>query len=206
MPNQRPSMKKTHTYEKTSILLNRIANELEGDKIKLGLLLYRLRRRSYGGLLLILSIVSLVPGISVLAGILMLLLSIQIAIGYKSPSIPKFFGRYCLRVTQLKAFLSKGKLSIEKVEKFVKPRMVFLTAPPVTLLIGCLIFFLAALLIIPIPFSNLLPAICIALFSLGLLERDGSMIIAGFLLSVFAFLIGGFAIYVSVLGIERAFA
>ena len=45
--------------------------------------------------------------------------------------------------------------------------------------VGLLIFLLAIAVVLPIPFGNMLPALAIIFFSLGLLEEDGLWIILG---------------------------
>ena len=47
--------------------------------------------------------------------------------------------------------------------------------------IGILTLILAIAVVLPIPFGNMIPALGIIFFSLGLMEEDGLWIIAGFL-------------------------
>ena len=59
--------------ERTSVLLERLLSELpkEGD-VSIGMIVFRLRRRSFGGMFIFLAALSLIPGISFFAGIAML--------------------------------------------------------------------------------------------------------------------------------------
>lgn len=189
--------------EKTSTLLKRVSQDLSGEDIQLGFLLYRLRRRSFGGLLFFLAILGVIPGIGIFSGLLMMMLGVQLAIGFRAPLFPRFISEYSLKVDSLRSVLNRVAPKIEKVERYIRPRLLMLTLMPFTLVLGALILCLAAMVIIPLPFTNLLPALAILVISLGFLERDGLLIIAGSVLSVFAFSISGLVIYLAWQGLEK---
>jgi hypothetical protein len=172
--------------EKTSVLLRRAALELHGRDVHFGILLYRLRRRSFGGLLFLLAVLSLIPGVSIFSGLVIHLLGIQVSLGFKAPRIPRFVSEYRFKKERLVAMLNSVALYIERLEKYIRPRLILFTVWPSTLFIGVLILFLGALISIPLPFTNLLPALAILVISLGLLERDGLVIIVGVLFSIIA--------------------
>ncbi|WP_143549544.1 exopolysaccharide biosynthesis protein, partial [Rickettsiella grylli] len=72
-----------------------------------------------------------------------------------------------------------------KLERFLKPRWLVMTSRKMETINGIIIFGLALLLILPIPFSNFIFALLIVIFSLGLIEKDGICIIGAYLLTVF---------------------
>jgi hypothetical protein len=89
---------------------------------------------------------------------------------------------------------------VARIERLVKPRLGFAAATPgARVLHGCGLILGGVLLMAPfglVPFSNTLPGIAILLLALGLLERDGLLLIAGHLMNVattiyFATLIAG---------------
>lgn len=194
----KPAANTLATHEKTSSLLNRIAAEFKGEKTKLGLLLYRLRRRSFGGLLFFLAILSLIPGISMFAGAVMLFLSVQLCYGAKAPKVPRFIGEYGIRTQHLVATLNRTATQIERIESYIRPRWIWFTQAPILLLLGLVIFCLSILIMIPLPFTNLLPAFAILLMALGLLERDGVLIVVGLLLSAICFVLGRYVVEVAI--------
>jgi hypothetical protein len=61
----------------------------------------------------------------------------------------------------------------------LEPRLLILSNPRMAQLIGGLCLLLSILVMLPVPFGNMLPALAIILISLGFLERDGRFIIAG---------------------------
>jgi hypothetical protein len=121
------------------------------------------------------------PGLSTPFGLVIALIGMRLALGLKPwlparlldrPLSPKLFAR---------VFAAARKV-IRGFELFLKPRLPWLTGSPVRLQLHALPIFLSALLLLlplPVPFSNLLPALSILLIAAGLLERDGLFIVAG---------------------------
>ena len=66
-----------------------------------------------------------------------------------------------------------------RAERLLRPRLLWLTCALGERLIGAVCLFLAVVLVLPIPFGNMLPAAAISLLALGVLERDGLWVIAG---------------------------
>lgn len=185
-----PELSPAQPHEKTSKLLARILTGLNSEKIAVGILLYRLRRRSFGGVLLFLALLSLIPGIAIVAGLVVIVLGVQLALGFKTP---KFFGRIYelkLDVDKLTKVMNKIVPAIQKLEIYVKPRWAFLTTAPMTFVIGLLIVVQALLLLVPLPFTGLLPVLSMLAFALGFLERDGVLALAGMLLSLVSTALG----------------
>ncbi|MGL5805361.1 MAG: exopolysaccharide biosynthesis protein, partial [Xenococcaceae cyanobacterium] len=81
---------------------------------------------------------------------------------------------------------------LNKVEHLIRPRWEFMISPAIERLLGVIIFILAIVITLPIPFGNFLPAIVVVLISLGILEKDGMAIAIGILGSfvIFGLLIG----------------
>lgn len=176
--------------EKTSCLLQGVLTNLVDEKVPVGYLLEQLHRRSFGGMLIILSLIGLVPGISFFAGLVMLLPGIQMLLGYRAPRLPLFLHRRSINRVQLQTFGKRIIPWLQRVERFVRPRWTLFTLAPVPNLIGLIVTALALVIMLPLPFSNLPPAIALTCLSLGLLERDGLMIGIGFMLAVIALGIG----------------
>jgi hypothetical protein len=73
------------------------------------------------------------------------------------------------------------------MERVVRPRMHFLQRwPGMMNLIGLGIFLggFILLLPLPIPFSNTLPALSIVLLAAGMMERDGLLVLAGYVMAL----------------------
>lgn len=175
--------------------------ELTGENVRVGLLVYRLRRRSFGGLFILLAALSLIPGISLFTGILMIVPALQMAIGLRAPIFPRIISERVIGVDQLKIIGVKVIPWVEHIERYVKPRWLVLTLPPVNMAVGIVIFILAVIVAIPLPFSNFLPSMSLLFLALGILGRDGMLIAVGLIVAVIALSVGGLIILLAVDGI-----
>jgi len=126
----------------------------------------------------------------VLAGIAMIFPAAQLALGYKTPKLPKYIRNYTIAVKSIHSIVRGGVTWLEKIEQFVKPRMNWFCVPLMHMLTGVIVIALALVMTIPIPLSNLMPAIAIVFLSLGMIEKDGLMVAIGLLVSAIALALG----------------
>jgi hypothetical protein len=178
--------------EHTSDLVRQIFNDLHESNIEIGYILKQFRRRSFGGILIILTAITLIPGISFFAGIVIIILGLQMLAGFRAPIVPKFISKRTVQIDKFRSLVDKSLPVIERIERYVKPRWLFFTQPPISFLVGLLITGLACVVMLPLPFSNLPPAIALLILSIGLLERDGAMIFIGIVVASIALVIGVF--------------
>ena len=80
---------------------------------------------------------------------------------------------------------------LRKAESWVGPHMPGLTSPLGERFIGLFGIPVAILLAAPIPFGNPPPAIALALLAIGILERDGRFVIAGYVAGLLSFVLVG---------------
>ncbi len=144
--------------------------------------------------MLILGIVAAAPGISLLAGILLLLASFQMMLGHSKLSFPNWMATRELPRRPVDAVVRRAIPILACVETAIYPRLA--TPPEATKrLVGLAIFILTLrLLLAPFPLSNILPAVLIAFISLAYLERDGLLLIVGLVAGCF-FLILDFGMF-----------
>lgn len=179
------------TTERTSVMLARILDELTGEDVPIDYVVRQLRRRSFGGLFILLAMLGLLPGISFFAGFAMLVPAIQMSLGFRAPVFPRFIRERRIRVGALKALGNRMIPWLKKVEYYVRPRWFVLTQPPIVTVIGILTIGLAIVVMLPLPFSNLPAGVALASLSIGLLERDGVIISLGLVLAAAALFAGG---------------
>ncbi|NQV83784.1 MAG: exopolysaccharide biosynthesis protein [Rhodospirillales bacterium] len=178
------------TTDKTSVVLKQLLDNLPGEDVSIGYVVIQLRRRSFGGILILLAALGLLPGISMFAGIMMLVPAFQMVLGFRAPSLPYFIRRRRISAVTVRLLGNRFIPWIEKIEFYIRPRWFFLTQPPFPMVIGALVFGLALVVMLPLPFSNFPPALALVCLSLGFLERDGVMIGIGLALAVFALTLG----------------
>ena len=189
------------TNESTSALMMRILAELPADKVRIGYIVLHLRRRSFGGILIFLAALGLLPGISFFAGLAMIVPGFQMIAGFRAPLLPRSVRQQEIRSAHVRALGNKAIPWIHKLERVVRPRWLFLTLPPMPSVIGFLVVGLALVVMVPLPFSNLPPAIALLCLAFGLLERDGLMIAIGLVAAAIALTVGAVVAYIALEGV-----
>jgi hypothetical protein len=140
-----------------------------------------------------------IPGVSTPFGLAIALCGLRIAFGHK-PWLPAFVLNKRISYAVLERMVHFGCRIYKKVEKVVRPRLGFLVAGPgMGTLIGLAIALSGIFLSLPIPppfpLTNTIPGFAIILLSLGLMERDGGLILCGYGLTLIA------AVYVVLIGV-----
>ena len=108
------------TTERTSVLLTRLLSELpEEGYIPIGLIVVRMRRRSFGGIFIILAALGLLPGVSLFAGLAMFVPAGQMAIGFRAPLFPRFIRRRQISVASVRTVGHRVIPWIERAERYV---------------------------------------------------------------------------------------
>jgi hypothetical protein len=183
--------------ERLSEILARLAEPATGS-ITLGEVLAAVGERSFGALLVILAIpnmvAGLIPGLSIVLGLPLLLVSLQLLVGAEKPWLPGRLARLEIQRTDLRRIVERTRKALRRVERALRPRLEFLTASWAERLIGLACVALSILVFLPIPFANLVPATGIMLFGFSMLERDGLMALAALgIAGLSAVLFGGVA-------------
>ena len=176
--------------------LRAILREANGRAMTVAELESILQGRGFAMFILLLSapFIMPAPGLSVPFGIALMLLGLRIAIGQKA-LLPAFLLRRRLTYKTLECVILPLTKIVERFEKRIRPRMHFLQEHPWAVnLIGVGIVSSAFLLSLPlpIPFSNGLPAVSIMLLAAGLMERDGLLVLWGYIMGVLSWVYIGF--------------
>jgi hypothetical protein len=133
-----------------------------------------------------------VPGISALVAVPTGIIAAQMAAGKEQLVLPKFLLKRKIPRKALATAIRAIMPFLEKAERYVKPRWQWAVHPVSKRFIGVFILILALVIAIPVPGTNMPPAIAIFLISLGLIEKDGKLIALGILVGIAAIaLIGG---------------
>jgi hypothetical protein len=175
-------MVKEAKFLPASLILQEINDQPPTGPVTLQWLMARLHQQSFGMMALILAIAAAAPGISVLAGLLLLVVSFQMVIGFSELKFPNWIARRELPTRHVDIVMKHAIPILGYLEKAIYPRLA--TSPGTTRrVVGVVIFVLTVrLLLAPLPLSNILPAVLIAFISLTYLEQDGLLLIVGLLL------------------------
>ena len=161
------------------------------DEIVLGDILDFFGERAFGALMLVLALpmatpLSAIPGVSSVFGLPLVVVCVQLMLGYPRPLLPGALARRSIRRAALERALARADPWLAKIERAVHPRLPALTGLAAERALGAVCVLMAILLALPIPGANQPPAVAVALFAVALLERDGVFAILGWIVSVIA--------------------
>ena len=177
-------------------VLNDILADLEGGDssprsaeaettAKLGDVIDRLDERAFGFLLLLLALPCCLPFIYLLPQIValpMLALAAQMAAGRQHPWFPQKFHERRFSVPAFQKVLTRSARYVGWIERLATPRLRPVTSHLAMRLVGALLLIPTASILVPLPSTNTIPGIGVAITSLGLIERDGVLVILGLLI------------------------
>lgn len=166
---------------------------LEEKTAKLGDVVDRLDERAFGFLLLLLALPCCLPFVYLLPQIValpMLALAGQLAAGSHHPWLPKKLHEREFSVSAFQGVLTRAEKYVGWVERFATPRLKPVTGRLGVRLVGGLMLIPIASILTPLPSTNTVPGIGVAIAALGLIERDGVLVILGLLIGfVWVFLL-----------------
>lgn len=165
-------------------LLTRLVDETDGEEVTVRDLLRVVGPRAFGPLILLMGFVAvspltIIPGATWAVALLTLLITGQIVLGRDFPWIPEPLLRFSFKREHLIAGAKGARGWAEVFDRILQPRLTFLTRKPFLQLIA-LMCVAAALITFPlgfVPFGPLLPGLTILVFGLGLMARDGFVIL-----------------------------
>jgi len=167
-----------------SRIVAEVASQFPGERITLGEMAEAFGDRAFGLLILLLCIPSLLPGMASVFATPMLILGVQMGLGWDVPRLPKFMARQSIKRVDLLRLASVSSKGLNKVERFVRPRPGWSTGPLGRKVIGWLTVYTALMLILPGPGTNGPPAFGTIVMSLGLVEHDGKVTLLGMVLTL----------------------
>ena len=154
------------------------------DRISLADIKTSLHKRGFGLLMVICAIpvslpIPIPPGLTSIPAIPLLILSLQMVMGLDSPWLPKWVSKRTIKRTTLASLIEAASPHLKKIEKFLKPRLSFASSRHGEKIIGIFATIFSISVMLPVPFTNMIPALGILIMSLGLLSKDGITIIIG---------------------------
>lgn len=191
--------------KKLSIELLELSESVSGSDMTLGELVNKLEGRVYTLLLVLLALPFcqpiMLPGLSTPFGLVIAILGLRFAMR-RHPWLPERLMTTRLTAKFLPSVMRGGAKILGVMEKLLHPRIVWLFEHGgARILSGTMIFICGVLLLLPlpVPFSNMLPALAVVLIASAFSERDGFCLGLGCVL--FALTIAFFTV-ITVCGIE----
>lgn len=165
--------------------LTQLAAEAPQSVVTLDWVLNRLNERAFGLFLLVLALPCCIPflyGIPQVVSLPLMLVSVQILVGRRTPWLPAKLGARTVTKEGLQSLSDRAGPWLRKIEAISRPRMTALSRPPVDRLVGFGLVLFSASILVPLPGTNTVPGIAVVVISMGLLQRDGILILLGLLL------------------------
>ena len=106
----------------TSVLLQRLHDEAPPDRFTLDWVMRSLHRRGFGLILLLLALVAIAPGVSIVAGLLLMFPAFQMIAGQPAPVFPRRIAVRPLPTRHLAALVQRAVPVLRYLEKFIHPR------------------------------------------------------------------------------------
>ncbi|WP_416670944.1 exopolysaccharide biosynthesis protein [Egbenema bharatensis] len=129
------------------------------------------------GLLVLPFLVPMPPGLSTVLGGGCLLLSVQMAMGRRSPWLPRRVAQFQFPRNLALQILNPLRRFSTWLERFTRPRLTGVTQHPrIWQVNGLCLTWLTLLLMSPIPMTNPLPTVGILAFVIATLEGDGLLL------------------------------
>jgi hypothetical protein len=162
--------------------------------LTIGDLLSALRNRAFGLSLILFGLPNLlpIPGLPIITGFVLVLLALQIVVGREVPWLPERIAKTSLPREKFSAVVRRTMPLLARLETVTRPRLSLAAGPTAHRAVGVAVLILAVLLIlVPIPWIGSMPqGLALCVFGLGLSERDGILVVCGFLLAAIATAIG----------------
>jgi hypothetical protein len=146
-----------------------------------------LEERAFGLGILILALPCCIPflyGIPQIVSLPMLALAAQLALGRHEPWLPRALAEREVSVKGLKRVVTRTQRYLGFLEKLAAPRLEFLSRGVGARIVGAIMLIPTASILVPLPSTNTIPGIGVAIAAVGLLERDGFLILLGLLLGL----------------------
>jgi hypothetical protein len=179
----------TAAPDEDEVALSDLLNQLcQGTgPLTVGEMVAHFGERAFGAMLFAFSVPNLLPlppGSSTILGAPLLLLAPQLMFGVQHPWLPKVLKKKTIDRAALAKALGKIIPRLRGFEKVSKNRLGFVFGDVGDRVIGLVCTLLAAVLILPIPLGNMVPAAAVGALSFGLVQRDGAVVLAGYLVAL----------------------
>ncbi|MEJ6388445.1 exopolysaccharide biosynthesis protein [Gymnodinialimonas ulvae] len=165
--------------------LSDLAQDAEGEAVTLFWILEQLHERAFGLFLLVLALPCCIPflyGVPQVVALPLMFISAQILIGRSAPWLPARLGNRTVSSESLANLASRAGPWLRRIEAISKPRLVALTRKPLDRAVGVALVVFSASILLPIPLTNTVPGFAVVVVAMGLLQRDGILVILGAIL------------------------
>ncbi len=145
----------------------------------------RLDESAFGAGLFLLALPCCIPflyGVPQVVALPMLALAFQMVIGREEPWLPATLGKRKIDRKGLTQMATGGRKWFGWIEAIIRPRFSVITGRRSERVIGLFLFFFSASILTPLPMTNTVPGMAVAVTAFGLMQKDGLAVTAGIIL------------------------
>ncbi|WP_201831728.1 exopolysaccharide biosynthesis protein [Microvirga zambiensis] len=190
---------------RTSQILLALASQ-PGERLTVRQIMAVLQDRAFALLIVLLGLpncLPMPPPIPLVCGLLLALVAIQIASGRDAPWLPRQLLNRSVARTDVERAVGRAIPAFRRLERISRPRMTFLDTPLSMRLMGVVILVLSLGLLFAPPFVGQIPlGLAVCLVGLGLVERDGLVIIGGMVIGAMGMTLSLGFVYAIFAGLE----
>ncbi|CAO4174421.1 Exopolysaccharide biosynthesis protein exod [Methylorubrum populi] len=175
----------------------------EGERLTVGDIIAVLRDRAFALLVVLLGLpncLPMPPPIPLVCGLVLLVIAIQIVAGMTAPWLPRRLLNQSIARETVEKAVTRAVPLLRRLERWSRPRLSVFDGAIGMRGMGVLILALALALIVAPPFFGQIPlGLAVSLIGLGLVERDGFVVLIGLV-------IGGVGVGISIGFVYTLFA
>ena len=180
------------------------------DRLTVGDILVVLRDRAFALLVVLLGLpncLPMPPPIPLVSGLLLALVAVQIIAGRPAPWLPRALLQRSIARADVERAVLRAAPIFRRLERFSRPRMTMLETAVSIRMIGVVLLILAVGIIFALPpiVGQIPLGIAVCLLGLGLVERDGVVVIAGLVIGSIGLTLNVGFVYALVSGLGSLF-
>ena len=169
-----------------------------------------LRDRAFAVLVVLLGLpncLPMPPPIPLVCGLLLALVAVQIIAGRPAPWLPKALLHRSIARADVERAVLRAAPIFRRLERFSRPRMTMLETAVAVRAIGCVLLVLALGIIFALPpiVGQIPLGIAVCLLGLGLVERDGLVVIFGLVIGSIGLTLNVGFVYALISGLGTLF-
>ena len=169
-------------------LLDEVGQLAEGeDRVSVRVVVDAIGGRGFGPIIFVIALLGAsplggIPGVPTLFAVLVILIAVQILLGWQSFWIPDRIGDRAVEQEKVTRSVRKARPVAQWMDRYFGHRLEALTGQPAQIVAACVVVGLC--LMIPplevVPFAALIPFAAIALLGLAITVRDGVLMVVAF--------------------------
>ncbi len=180
-----------------------------GERLTVADIVSVLRDRAFAVLVVLLGLpncLPMPPPIPLVCGLLLALVAAQLAAGRATPWLPRSLLRRSIPQDAVQRAVTRALPVLQRLERWSKPRIEFFESPVALRVVGVLLIALALGLLVAAPVIGQIPlGVAVCLVGLGLVERDGLLVMGGLLAGVGGLALSLGFVYAVFAGLDAVF-